>query len=850
MSILKDLRHAVRALARTKGWTAVVLVSLALGIGANTALFTAINGLMLQTVPAADPSSLVRFHWIGKNDMVRSSSSYGYGGALGEQSIRTSLSFPMYERLREANKTLAGLAAGAPLSGLNVLVNGSADLANGYMATGSYFRTLGVHALIGRVFGDDDDRPDRSPVAVLGYGYWQRRFGGDTGVIGRVVSMSNVPVTIIGVTGPGFTGVSRLGNTGPDLYVPLAFDLQFNPARPAPPGEPPSPPRMSQPTYWWLEVIGRLQPGATIAPVQANLASVFQAAARAGMDDYLSSLTAEQKNLSDNRRRGSAVPDLLVRPAAHGFYDVNPQEEKSAGFLSAVVVIVLLIVCANVANLLLSRATTREREISIRLSLGATRRRLVRQLLTESLLLSCAGGALGVLVGYWSKQLLPFGQDAPLDWRVLGFVGGVSVLSGVLFGVVPAIRATRVDLSGAMKASGRSVTATRSWLGRGLLVLQVAMSLVVLIGAGLFLRTVGNLRSVDVGFDPKNLLMFDVSPATNRYEQDRATELFQQVYDRMSTLPGVRSAAYTQTPLLSGSTYTSSMFKQGQTSDEPAEPNMYMMLVSPTFFGTMGIPVELGRVFTDRDTKDAPRVVVLNEAAARKLFPDSSVVGRRIGGSLEHAGDYEIIGVVRDTKYNSLRDPGPPTVYECSLQRSVGYLNMVLRTAGDSLAMSDSVRAAMRQIDPTLAIRRFTSQTEQIEQRFSQERLFARAYSLFGGLALLLACIGLFGLMSYNVARRTSEIGIRMALGAQRGTVVGMVMRESLTLVAIGILLGFGASFWAGRFVKTVLFGLTPTDGATIAGAIALIVLVSAAAGFLPAQRASRVDPTAALHEQ
>jgi predicted permease len=848
-SFVKDLRHAARTLGRARGWTAVVLVSLALGIGANTALFTAVNGLMLETVPVADPSSLVRLHYAGQNDMVRSSSSYGFAGTIGERSIRPTLSFPMVQALRKANQTLTDLAAGAPMGDLNVLVNGNAELASAYEASGSYFRVLGVPATVGRVFGEDDDREDRSPVAVLSYGYWQRRFGGDRDVVGRVVTMSNVPVTIVGVTPRSFTSVSRLGVNGPDVIVPLAFDVLFNPPRPTPPGERAQAPRMRQPIYWWLETVGRLKPGVTLAQVQANLGIAFQNEARAGMAEYMSSLTAEEKNLSYNRRRGDAVPELLVRPAAHGFYDVNPQAERSAGFLGAVVVIILLIVCANVANLLLSRATTREREVAVRLSLGATRSRLIRQLLTESLLLSCGGGALGILVGYWSKQLLPFGQDAPLDWRVFAFALGVSVLTGIVFGLVPAFRATRVDLADAMKESGRSVTAARTWLSQGLLVLQVAMSLVLLVGAGLFLRTLDNLRAVDVGFDTKNLLMFNLNPSVNHYDADRSARIFQQTLDRLSTVPGVRSAALAQVMLLSGNSWTSSTYKQGQTSEEPAEDNMYMMMVSPSFFTTMGIPVETGRAFTDRDGKDAPKVAMLNEAAARKLFPDGDVLGRRVGDSFEHPDEFEIVGVVRDTKYNSVRDPGPPTMYQCTLQQPArGALNVILRTAGDPMTMTTAVRAAMQEVDATLPVRDFTSQTEQIEQRFSQERLFARAYSLFGALALLLACIGLFGLMSYNVARRTNEIGIRMALGAQRGTVIGMVMRESLTLVGVGMGIGLAASVWAGRFVKAVLFGLTPVDGPTIALAIGLIVIVSALAGFLPARRASRVDPMVALH--
>ncbi len=847
-ALVRDLRLAVRVLLHTKSWTLVVLVSLALGIGANTALFTAVNGLLLQTVSVPEPARLVRFSSAGTNDMVRSSSDYGYSGTSGARNVRSTFSFAMFEELRAANTTLTGLAAGAPM-GVNVIVDGDAQLGSGYQASGNYFAVLGVPAALGRVFVEGDDRLSAPPVAVISHAYWQKRFAGQPSAINRVVSINGQMVTIIGVTPPDFTGIQRLGAEAPDVTVPLAFDAVFNPPLPLPDATVPVP-RMTQPTYWWLQLVGRLKADASIEQAHANVATVFQRTARAGMAEYQSSLTAEEKGLSTNRQRGDAVPDLLVRPAAHGYYDIDPQAQRSAAFLGVVVIIVLLIVCANVANLLLSRATARHREISVRLSMGATRGRLVRQLLTESLLLSSLGGALGVLVGYWSRALLPFGEKAPLDWRVFGFVAGVSLLTGIVFGLLPALRATGVDLAGAMKESSRSVTGSRTILSKGLVVVQVAMSVVLLVGAGLFLRTLENLKSVDVGFDSTNLLMFNVNPGVNRYDPARSAHVFRQVLDRMSSLPGVRATALTRTTLLSGSTSTSSMWTQGQTSQTAAEENMYMMDVSPTFFTTLGIPVQRGRAFTDHDGTTAPKVAILNEAAARKLFAGGDALGRRIGGSFEKSGEFEIVGVVRDTKYASVRDPGPPTMYRSVWQQPVRGLNVVLRTAGDPLAMTEAVRGAMREVDPTLPLQRFTSQTEQISLRFAQERLFATAYAAFGALAVVLACIGLFGLMSYNVARRTTEIGVRMALGAQRGTVIAMVMGESMRLVGIGVAVGLATALWAGRYVKTVLYGLPAHDPLTIAAAVGLIAVVSALAGGLPARRASKVDPMEALRQQ
>jgi predicted permease len=781
--------------------------------------------------------------------MVRSSSDYGYSGASATRNVRSTFSFAIFEQLRAANTTLTDLAAGAPMGSLNVIVNGDAQLATGYQASGNYFNVIGVSAALGRVFGEADDKLSAPPVAVISHPYWKKRFAGEPSVIDRVVSINGQMVTIIGVTPQDFSGIQRLGGDPPDVTVPLSFDAVFSPPAPLPNARA-AIPRMNQPTYWWLQLAGRLKAGASIEQARANFTTVFQNTAKAGMAEYQSSLTADEKSLSFNRQRGDAVPELLVKSAAHGYYEIDPQAQRSAGFLSVVVIIVLLIVCANVANLLLSRATTRHREISVRLSMGATRGRLVRQLLTESLLLSSLGGMLGVLVGYWSRSLLPFGQNAPLDWRVFGFVAGVSMLTGVVFGLLPALRATHVDLAGALKESSRSVTGSRSILSKGLLVLQVAMSLVLLVGAGLFLRTLDNLKRVDVGFDSTNLLMFNVNPSVNRYDVDRSAQIFRQVLERMSALPGVKSAALTRTTLLSGSTSTSSMWKQGQTSQTAAEEEMYMMDVSPTFFATMGIPVQRGRGFNDHDDMKAPKVAIINEASARKLFPDGNVLGRRIGGSFERSNEFEIVGVVRDTKYSSVRDPGPPTMYRSVLQGPARSLNVVLRTVSDPLTMTETVRAAMREVDPTLPIQRFTSQTEQISLRFAQERLFATAYTAFGALALVLACIGLFGLMSYNVARRTSEIGIRMALGAQRRSVVGMVMIESMLLVGIGVALGLAAALWAGRFVKTVVYGLSANDPLTIAAAVALIAVVSALAGYLPARRASNVDPMEALRQQ
>ena len=846
--MLKDLRHAVRMLLQAKGWTAVVVLSLALGIGANTALFSAVNGLLLTRLNVQDPESLVRLRYVGRNDMVTSSSDYGFvqRGPDG-LNVRTTFSYPMYQQFLADNKTMSDVFACAPYGRLNVVVDGQAELASAFISSGNYYQLLGVNARIGRTILPEDDRPTAPPVAVISSKYWHTRFGTDPSVLGRTVRMNNVQVTIVGVLPPDFTGVQQPLAELPDVAVPLALQPQLDTLPPT------GPSRLAQPTYWWLQVMGRLKPGVTAAQVQGNLETVFQNTARAGLDSYMKSLTDADRATASNRSRRE-VPRLRAEPGARGIYDANTNEVRSVTILSVIVGVVLLIVCANVANLLLSRATTRQKEMSVRLSLGATRGRLVRQLLTESLLLAAIGGALGVLVGYWGRQLLPGppGVVAPFDWRILVFVIAVTGLTGILFGIAPALRGTGINVNAGLKETSRGVVGSRSILGKALLVVQVAMSLVLLVGAGLFLRTLSNLRHVDVGFNPQNLLLFRVNPALNRYDEKKMLALYRDMLASVGTVPGVRAAAMSQPALLSGSVNSTSIYVQGRTYAAERQANnnndINRLVVSPNFFEVMGIPIVNGRGLTDRDDANAPKVVLINEAAARKYFPNANPVGQRFGSSVETSGQLEIVGVLRDVKYDSVRDAAPPTMYVPYPQTRLSNAVFEVRTAAAPAGVMNAIREAARRIDPNLPLTDVSTQIEQVERRFAQEKLFAQAYSLFGGLALLLASIGLFGLMSYSVSRRTNEIGIRMALGAQREHVLRLVMRESMILVAIGVAIGLAIALGASRFVATLLFGLPPTDPASLAAAIAVMVLVSAFAGYLPARRASRVDPMVALH--
>ena len=840
--MLKDLRHAVRMLLGAKGWTAVVLLSLALGIGANTAIFSAINGLLLTQIPVRDPDTLVRLRYSGRNDMVTSSSDYGFSAKAADgQNVRTTFSYAMYQQFAADNRTMSDLFACAPYGRVNVVVDGQAELATAFVSTGNYYQVLGIRARAGRIITPEDDKPSAPPAAVISSKYWHTRFMTDPAAVGKTIRVNDVVVTVVGVIAPEFTGIQQPVSELPDIGLPLSLEPQLNTFGEA---------RLGQPTYWWLQVMGRLKPGATAAQVQGNLEGVFQHTARAGLDSYMKGLPEAERGTAMNRTR-TEVPHLRVDSGSRGIYDVNTTNLRAATILGVVVALVLLIVCANVANLLLSRAATRQKELSVRLSLGATRLRLIRQLLTESLLLAAVGGVLGVLVGYWGKQLLPgpTGQAPLLDWRVLAFVLAVTALTGIVFGIAPALGATGVDVNTALKQSSRSVAGSRSVLSKSLLIAQVAISLVLLVGAGLFLRTLHNLRHVDVGFNPQNLLLFRVQPQLNRYDEKRTAALYGRLLERIAAVPGVRAAALTNPALLTGSVNSTGIFVRGRVyaNARDSGTSINRLVVSPNFFEVMEIPILLGRGLTPRDNEAAPKVVVINDAAAKKFFPNENAIGQRFGSSVENNSQLEVVGIIRDAKYNSVRDAAPPTMYVPYLQTRAASAIIAVRTAGDPAAATGSVREAVRQVDSNLPMVDVSTQLEQVERRFEQEKLFAQAYALFGALAMLLAAIGLFGLMSYSVSRRTNEIGIRMALGAQRGHVLGLVMRESMILVVAGVVLGVAVALGLSQFVATLLYGLAGTDAMTMAAAIGVMVLVSALAGFLPARRASRVDPMVAL---
>ena len=649
--MLRDLRHGVRVLMQAKGWTLVVILSLAVGIGANVAVFTAVNGLLLRKLPVEDPDSLVRLRWGGRNDMSNDQSDYGNSrrGTDGE-AVRTTFSYPMFQDFRSANQTMTDLAATRP-GGVTVTIDGRAEGIRTLMASGNYHVLLGVGARTGRTLLPDDDRPAAPAVAVLSERYWRSRFSSDPGVIGKTIRINNVLVTIVGVTAESFTGTQLVSAEPPSLTMPIRLDDQIS-------GDEP---RMNDPTAWWVQVTGRLKPGVTLEQVRGNLGPVFQRQARAGLDSYLASAPEVERNRSRNQGR-TAIPHLLVDSASRGTYDTDERQTNALTLLGRVVALVLLLVCANVANLLLSRATARQREISVRLSMGATRLRLIRQLLTESLLLAGAGGLLGFLLARWGQSALPspVGTAAPADWRILAFTAGMTVVAGIVFGIAPALRATKMDVGVALKENSRSVAGSSTFLSRALLVMQVSISVVLLVGAGLFLHTIDNLRRVDIGFDPQNLLFVRVDAEGGGLTDERKFQFLQDGMSRLQAVPGVRSATVSRPTLLSGGTSGGGMFVQGRAYPGGREAyrserdDISRVVVAPNYFATMGIPIVAGRGFTDRDDTRAPEVAIINEAAARKFFPNENPIGRRVGSSPEESGN------MRDRRRAS----------RCSLQQS------------------------------------------------------------------------------------------------------------------------------------------------------------------------------------
>jgi predicted permease len=848
-SFLQDLRYGLQMLVKHPGFTAIAVLTIALGVGANTALFSVVDAVLLKKLPVKEPDQLVLFRATWDRERF---SPGGYNGSNQRDPATgltngTSFPFQTFSRLREDRGALSDVFAFASVD-LNLNAGGQAEVVSGQVVSGNYYSTLGVPALIGRTITDSDDNAGTTPVAVLSHRFWTNRFSADKGVVGRQVNLNNVAFTIVGVTPPGFEGTGQVGSSL-DISIPLAWEQQVSGER----------------TYlkgagiWWLRLMGRLKPGATLEQATSSLEGAFQQS----VVDHRAARQAQSKN-PIRPLEPKDYPRLAIDSGGQGEMNARRFLTKPLRLLFGVVALVLLIACANVANLLLVRASSRQKEIAVRLALGASRWRLIRQLLTESVLLAFLGGGLGVLFAVWIKDGLLAVTEwggrgmavliPRLDLRVLGFTLGLSCLTGIIFGIVPAMRATRLDLTPMLKDTGRGSSAyTRSLLGKSLVVAQVSLSVLLLIGAGLLIRTLRNLQQVETGFNTSNLLLFSVEPRLIGYKDDKLAALYQQMFDRLEAVPGVQSVTFSRHALLSRGATSSSLYLPGaQTSPGGSPVEAQVHNVRENFLQTMEIPLLLGRSLTAQDDARAPQVAVVNQTFAQRFFPNENPIGKRFGFDSEKPGEIEIVGLARDAKYTSQRDDTQPTTYISWKQslRSMGFATFEVRTASEPGSYVGAIRQAVRDVDSNLPLNAIKTQIEQADETLMMERLFAKLLSLFGLLAQQLAAIGLYGVMAYSVSQRTREIGIRMALGANRGNVLKMILRQGMVLTMTGVALGLAAAYILTKYLESLtsmLFGVEPRDPLTFGVIAALLTVVAFTASFIPARRATKVNPLVAL---
>jgi predicted permease len=856
----QDLRYGARNILRNPAFTILAALSLALGIGANTAIYSFMDALLMRSLPVANPGSLVvlNWHFTGKKK-VDDSVVHNVSGQIYDDPRTGSTSsifpFPAFELLRKSTNVLSVVFAYRPARKLNVMVQGQAEVTNGEYVSGDYFRGLGLVPGAGRLIAGDDDRAGAPGVVVLSYGFAQRRFGDAASAAGRLVLIDNTPFTAIGVTPPGFFGVDP--SKAPDLYLPLHADLLLNPEH-----GPGQTSRYQDEHYYWTEMMARLRPGVTIEQARAVLASVFDAWVASTATSEL-----ERKNL----------PEILLKEGSAGLDNLRRAYSQPLYILLAMVGMILAIACANIANLLLARATARRREMAVRLSLGAGRWRVIRQLLTESLLLALLGGAAGILFAVWGIKFLTnvlaggsetFTLHAELNLHVLAAALLLSVTTGLLFGLAPAVQATRVDPMPALKETRAGEPRSRARLGfslgRMLVVSQMAICLLLLAGAGLFVRTLSNLQSLEVGFQRENILLFKLNAHQAGHRDPEILSFYSDLEKRLAAIPGVRSASMANSPLIGDGAWGWPVVPLGMKRPEKAPTGhgsgasrtaTRVLGAGPGFFSTMHIPLLTGREFDERDRRGAAPVAIVNEAWVKANLEGQNPLGQRVTsfGLRMKPQEMEIIGVARNAKYDDLTGDFPAVVYlpfEQNLDVPVDEMTFFLRTAGNPLGYTSAIREIVHQADTRIPVAGLTTQAAQIEREMGPETLFARLCTAFAMLALGIACVGLYGTTSYAVARRTGEIGIRMALGAQRGTVVWMVLRDVLILAVVGLAISLPAALGASKLVESLLFGVKAGDPQAMAAAVAILLSAALLAGYLPARKASRIDPmTAVRHE-
>jgi predicted permease len=836
-AVLKDVRYAVRTLLKQPAFTLIAVITLGLGIGANTAIFTLLNAVVVKSLPVTNPQELVLF-----TDTSSEGTSNGDPGT--EQWKR--FSYASYQYFRDHDQNYQGLSAfRSGESRLSVRSSSTPSgeapqRAQGHLVSGNYFSVLGVNAMLGRVLTTEDDKPGARPAAVMSYGYWKQQWKGDPQVVNKDLVLNGTSFTIVGIMPPEFFGVRV--RRSPDIWMPLAFHPQIEMRKSF----------LDDPHVYWLNFVGRLKPEVRIEQAQAS--------ANVSLHQFLTDEAGSQ--LTDDRRKSIATAYIQLAPAARGISGLRVVYSQALKMLMVIVALVLLIACANVGNLLLSRAASRKAEMSLRLALGASRYRIVRQLLTESLLLALMGGVCGILLAQWGVSALValVARTSPLDVRpdtwILLFTAGVSLSSGLLFGMAPALSASKTDLTTALK---EKTTRTRRrglrfGLASALVVSQVALSMVLLAGAGLFARSLMKLQEEKVGFNRDNVLLVGIDPRLGGYKPTELSALYRQLLDRLGTLPGVKSATIATYAPMSGTGRNSTITVRGYTPQPTENMAVADMLIGPDYCETLGLPLLLGRDIGARDTPAAQKIAVVNQSFAQRFFHGENPLGRRFyfgdEDDPERGEELEIVGVIGDVKYQSAKEEAGPTAYRpiLQVQDSDAYSsNLEIRTAGDPASLEPAVRQAIGQVDDKLPIFGVATLREQLSGALQQEKLIAELVSFFGLLALLLACIGLYGVMAHGVVRRTKEIGIRMALGAERRRIVWMVMRETIVLVLVGVAIGVPTALVATRLIASQLFGLSAADPLTLLVAASLLSGVGVLAGFLPARKASKVNPLIAL---
>ena len=833
--LIQDIRYGIRTLLKRPGFAAIAVLTLALGIGANTAIFTLVNAVLLKSLPVTKPEELVLF-----SDATNEGTSIDDVPKTGEW---RRFSYASYEYFRNHNESFQDITAiRSGDSNLSVRKSGSqsgesAQRAAAQLVSGNYFSVLGVTAMRGRVLTPADDAASAPPAAVISHKYWQTQLNSDPGIVGKNLVLNGTDFSVVGVMPAEFFG-ERVRRP-PDFWIPLSFQPQIELRGSF----------LQNTQAYWLMIMGRLKPGISMQQAQASVNLALQ--------QFLTDQAGSE--LRDDRRRSIQETHVTLASGAGGISGLRRRYSTPLRMLMVIVALVLLIACANVGGLLLSRTTSRKPEISLRMALGASRPRILRQLVTESMLLALLGGVLGVVLSIWAVMLLVrlVAREAPLDTlpdlTVLGFTAALSIISGVLFGFLPALRASKIDLVSAMKQR----TATRTGklhisTSAALVVLQVSLSMVLLTGAGLFAGSLLQLHKENLGFDRNNVLVVDIDPRLAGYKPNELPLLYQRLLDRLNAVPNVRSVTMGTYAPLSGSGRRSSITIPGFTATNNDDIVVGDILTGPNYAQTLGVPLLQGREIGPRDTTTSHNVAIVNQSFVNLYFQNQNPIGRTFSfDDVERpSGSIEIVGVLGDIKTDDPREPAEATIYRPILQvqdESAYTVTIHVRTHGEASGLAPSVRQAINEIDRTLPIFAVTTLDDSFNQNLRQEQLITQLVSFFGALALMLAAIGLYGLMAHGVARRTNEIGIRMALGARRGAIGWMVLRETLLLVVVGLLVGVPAAIFAARFVSSQLFGLSPGDPMTLALAAAVLIVVAILAGYLPARRATKVDPLVAL---